>query len=297
MSEKSFPMFPFEFDEVAELAERQLSFGTVKADEDVRDLIYEMFEDPDSVYFYYFPKGEPIEAPLKRASDRGDILIRHFKYRYFRHPDPPESYIHVPKHPAPEGFFAQVAAKGPEYIRASVRLSQRMRLRLDSWQKVQLEEQYRAQLRQEKYTFDVFLSFSSRDQKQANAIHQAATSAGLHLFMAPKELKPGDDFAEEIRNALVGAAQLWMLVSPESLESEWVTSEWGAAWALDKRIVPILFRCSPEDLPDRLRRLQCVDFHEYPMLIEAQQRASKASAETSAAQPSAAGDAPQAARP
>jgi hypothetical protein len=290
MNEKSLPMFPFEFDEVSELAERRLSFGAVKTDDDVRNLIYEIFEDPNSDYFYYFPKGEPIEAPLKCASDRGDILIRHFKYRYFRHPDPPESYIHVPKHPAPEGFFAEVAAKGPEYIRASVRLSQQMRLRLESWQKVQLEEKYRAQLRQEKYALDVFLSFSSRDQEQANVIHQAATSAGLRLYMAAKELEPGDDFAEEIRTALVGAAQLWMLVSPESLKSEWVTSEWGAAWALAKRIVPILFRCSPKDLPDRLRRLQCVDFHEYPMLIEAQQRASKVSAETSAAQPSNAAD-------
>jgi len=105
--------------------------------------------------------------------------------------------------------------------------------------------------------------------------------------MARKELQPGDDFAEEIRNALVGAAQLWMPVTPESLKSEWVISEWGAAWALDKRIVPILFRCSLDDLPNRLRRLECVDFHEYQMLIDTRQRASKASADESAAQPSA----------
>ncbi len=112
-------------------------------------------------------------------------------------------------------------------------------------------------------------------------------SAGLRLYMARKELQPGDDFAEEIRNALVGAAQLWMPVTPESLKSEWVISEWGAAWALDKRIVPILFRCSLDDLPNRLRRLECVDFHEYQMLIDTRQRASKASADESAAQPSA----------
>jgi hypothetical protein len=43
--------------------------------------------------------------------------------------------------------------------------------------------------------------------------------------MAPKVLKPGDDFAEEIRLALHGSHELWLLVSPSSAKSEWVISE------------------------------------------------------------------------
>jgi TIR domain len=58
-----------------------------------------------------------------------------------------------------------------------------------------------------------------------------------------------------------------LLVSPTSLKSDWVLTEWGAAWALGKKIVPILHRCSPEQLPDRIRRLQCVDFYKYSELI------------------------------
>ena len=81
------------------------------------------------------------------------------------------------------------------------------------------------------------------------------------MFLAPKELNPGDDFAEEIRLALHGSRELWLLVSPSSSKSEWVISEWGAAWALGKRIVPILHRCGPDALPVRLAKLQCVDLH------------------------------------
>ena len=58
-----------------------------------------------------------------------------------------------------------------------------------------------------------------------------------------------------------------MLVSPESSKSEWVISEWGAAWALGKRIVPILHRCSYDALPQRLARLHCTDLHRVRELI------------------------------
>jgi hypothetical protein len=51
------------------------------------------------------------------------------------------------------------------------------------------------------------------------------------------------------------------------LKSDWVLSEWGAAWALGKKIVPILHRCDPEKLPDRIRRRQCIDFYEHPELV------------------------------
>ena len=85
--------------------------------------------------------------------------------------------------------------------------------------------------------------------------------------MAPKVLKPGDDFAEEIRMALLGSLELWVLVSPSSASSEWVITEWGAAWALAKKIVPILHRCAHDSLPMRLQKLQCIDLHRCDELI------------------------------
>jgi hypothetical protein len=118
------------------------------------------------------------------------------------------------------------------------------------------------------YTCDVFLSYSSQDQLQAIEVSEAIEKAGGSVFLAKKSLKPGDEFDEKIRDNLIAARELWLLVSPNSLKSEWVLTEWGAAWALEKKIVPILYRCSPDELPDRIRRRHCIDFHEYPKLIE-----------------------------
>lgn len=116
--------------------------------------------------------------------------------------------------------------------------------------------------------FDVFLSYASPYQLEADQIFEAIESAGGKAFVAAKSLNPGDDFADEIRNALWSSREVWLLVSPNSLKSDLVISEWGAAWALRKRIVPILFRCSPSETPDRIRRLHCIDFHRFPELIK-----------------------------
>lgn len=115
--------------------------------------------------------------------------------------------------------------------------------------------------------YDVFLSYATAEREEASQIRQAITEAGRKVFMARKDVNPGDDFAETIREALRSSKELWLLVSPTSIKSEWVISEWGAAWVLRKNTVPILYRCDTKDLPDRLRRLQCIDFNEYPNLI------------------------------
>jgi hypothetical protein len=118
-----------------------------------------------------------------------------------------------------------------------------------------------------KYKYDVFISYSSLDQEQANEMYEAITTAGKKAFLSAKDLKPGEDFADAIRSQLKSSRELWLIVSPNSLKSEWVLTEWGAAWALSKKIVPILYRCKPDDLPERLRRLHSIDFHKYQQLI------------------------------
>ena len=61
---------------------------------------------------------------------------------------------------------------------------------------------------------------------------------------------------------LLGASRLLcVLVTPNSLKDEWVSAEWGAAWAQDIPILPVLLQSSPQDLPSLLRNYQAIDFH------------------------------------
>ncbi len=116
--------------------------------------------------------------------------------------------------------------------------------------------------------YDVFLSYSGLDEQDAHRLFEQMETDGFKVYFAKKSLQAGDSFSEEIRQALIRSSELWVLITPNSLTSEWVTTKWGAGWALEKRIVPILLRCEKQQLPDRLRALQCIDYHDYRRALE-----------------------------
>ncbi len=123
------------------------------------------------------------------------------------------------------------------------------------------------QLVERGYAFDVFLSFSSDNKTEAEKIRSAAEAKGVSVFMSEKDLTSGDVWDDRIREALLTSREMAILVSPTSLKSEWVATEWGIAWALQKRITPILFRCDIAQLPDRLKRYEARDLHETDLYV------------------------------
>lgn len=115
---------------------------------------------------------------------------------------------------------------------------------------------------------EVFISYSHLDNERAQRIARKLKARKIKYFLAAKGIQGGDPFKDKIRDALVGSQELWVIVSPGALKSEWVMTEWGAAWALKKHIVPILHQCSPGDLPERLRDHQAVDFADVDKAIQ-----------------------------
>ena len=97
----------------------------------------------------------------------------------------------------------------------------------------------------------------------------------ISVFMSEKEIKPGSRWELDIKNALSNSKMMCILTTPSSIKSEWVTTEWAVAWAKNIRVVPILLHCSAEDLPERLRDYQAIDFHEMSKIVELLREQSK----------------------
>jgi hypothetical protein len=229
-----------------------------------------LFYDPD-VEIYYFSAGViPENQFFKSAIERAEIVsIKNEKF-YYINPNAERDFFNIPQ--ARYGDYTHewqrtVVEKGPEYTRIRLKLSERKRLEMETLHRIQAEHIYREQLRHDKNAVDVFLSYASADQSEAERIHAEIVVAGGTVFLAKKSLTAGEDFAERIREALRHAREVWLLLTPASLKSEWVLTEWGAAWVLEKPIIPILHRCSPEQLPGRLARLQCIDLYRVSELI------------------------------
>ena len=245
-------------------------------DEDLGDensinlLTSQMFHTPEAAFYFFQTENSAVNQHLQGAFGRGDILDVLYERLYYKHPNLHRDFIKIAG--VETGCFnwdweRAVAEKGPKYVRRTLKLSERKRREMETLEKIHLEMAYRQKLWEDQNRSDVFLSYASQDHEEAEQLQKAIEKAGGTVFLAKKSLEPGEDFAERIRAALYSCRELWLLVSPSSLNSQWVITEWGAAWVLKKPTVPILHRCKPQDLPARLSQLQCVDMYKYMELI------------------------------
>jgi len=116
--------------------------------------------------------------------------------------------------------------------------------------------------------YDIFLSYATTDKDDARKINSFLSKKKLKVFMSEKEIEPGSKWEDDIKNALKNSDLLCILATPNSLKSQWVTTEWGVAWVNDVRILPVLLQCSASDLPERLKAYQSINFHEMARIVE-----------------------------
>lgn len=104
--------------------------------------------------------------------------------------------------------------------------------------------------------YDVFISYSHKDEELAKELCQLLEAEGLECFMSGRDIRSGDPWTEKIRNALVNAQEILLVITSDSIESKWVLCEGGAGWALGKPMVPALLKIEPDSLPEPIKRHQ-----------------------------------------
>jgi hypothetical protein len=104
--------------------------------------------------------------------------------------------------------------------------------------------------------FDVFLSYSSPDSQIAAELKQKLEEKGMRCFMAEVEIDIGKKWLDTIHAALIGAKLFVILLTPRSVDKPWVLIEMGAAWALEKPLIPLLQFVDVNKLPGPLKNYQ-----------------------------------------
>lgn len=84
--------------------------------------------------------------------------------------------------------------------------------------------------------YDVFISYCSKNQKQADRIHKALTAQGYVCWYAPSDLYGTEDFVRVIPPAIKESKAFLLLLSTESQDSKWVYRELRMADEQDKPI-------------------------------------------------------------
>lgn len=98
---------------------------------------------------------------------------------------------------------------------------------------------------------EVFISYSSVNKQTAQAICHALESNKIKCWIAPRDIKPGDEYADTIEEAITSCKVFLIVFSETSQISRWVRSELNIGFSSNKPIIP--FRIDPTDLRGSMR--------------------------------------------
>lgn len=85
---------------------------------------------------------------------------------------------------------------------------------------------------------DVFISHSSKDHAIAEHICNELEKKGLKCWMAPRDIKPGEEWARAINTAITSSGAFIVIYSSNSAQSTQVPREIGLAGAKNSYIIP-----------------------------------------------------------
>ncbi|MDP8995296.1 MAG: toll/interleukin-1 receptor domain-containing protein, partial [Pseudomonadota bacterium] len=85
----------------------------------------------------------------------------------------------------------------------------------------------------------VFVSHGSENREQANEIAAFLESRGIRIWIAPRDVRPGMDYSEQLQGAIEQSAAFLVLVTEKANKSPYVRVETELAFSLDKPIFPV----------------------------------------------------------
>lgn len=105
---------------------------------------------------------------------------------------------------------------------------------------------------------EIFISYCRKDADFAEVLRGRLKEAGFSAWIDLEGLQAGEEWGQEIDQAIRNSVALVVLLTPASRRSDYVAYEWAFALGAGVRVIPILW--TPTDVPHRLASLQHLDF-------------------------------------
>ena len=108
--------------------------------------------------------------------------------------------------------------------------------------------------------FDVFLSHNRRQKPWVREFAQVLKAAGLKIFFDEESISPGEDIVRALESALENSKRVVFVITPSSLESDWVALETASAIYSDPaaskgKLVPVMLEgVDPKKIPLSIMR-------------------------------------------
>jgi hypothetical protein len=115
-----------------------------------------------------------------------------------------------------------------------------------------------------KKPYQVFVSHATADKWIARIICEKIEATGATTFRDDRDIDGGDDIPESIRRQIKHSKEMVVLLTPASVERQWVTLEVGAAWGRSKtmRIVLFMYHVSVDPIPAMIKNKKAVSLNQ-----------------------------------
>ncbi len=131
--------------------------------------------------------------------------------------------------------------------------------------------------------YHVFLSHSHLDRwiaKQCAQLIEKAAKPYAKVFLDEKDIEGGQSIPDSVRTAIERCDEFVVLLSPYSKDRPWVLIEMGAAWGLRKRIIAIMDKVGPEEMPDIISPYKAIDLNDFDQYVKQLVKRTKAARAT-----------------
>ena len=129
-----------------------------------------------------------------------------------------------------------------------------------------------AQKAETRKNYLVFISHSWKDRwiakQMANVIEEKGQEYNVKTFLDEKDIEGGDSISESIRENIKKCDEFLVLLSRYSVNREWVLLEIGAAWGLEKRIIAIIDKVAPAEMPDIIKPYKAIDLNDFEEYLD-----------------------------
>jgi predicted nucleotide-binding protein len=112
--------------------------------------------------------------------------------------------------------------------------------------------------------YQVFVSHATADKWIAKTLCEKIETTGATTFRDDRDIHGGDDIPDEIRRQIRKSKEIVVVLTPESINRQWVILEVGAAWGWSKRMRIIIFMChvSVDPIPDMIKNKKAMSLNE-----------------------------------
>lgn len=113
-------------------------------------------------------------------------------------------------------------------------------------------------------SYQVFVSHATADKWLATTLCEKIESTGAATFRDDRDIDGGDDIPERIRLQIKQSKEIVVLLTPESVDRQWVVLEVGAAWGWSRRmrITVVMCHVAVDPIPEMIKNKKAIRLNE-----------------------------------